>query len=152
MWHHSYSCLQGALHVSVRQVYRGLLGNPTPPRGQLLGLHSTESASQRRHPASYPELELSHLVQSAALLGVGLLYQQSCHRCLGGTPCAPPPPPPACRVQGGDALPVWLPEAVMGPLSSLPWLRRVKPAACSADARTDAQRSGWQAAAVPMGP
>ena len=33
-----------------------------------------------RHPAVYPELELSPLVQSAALLGVGLLYQGSCHR------------------------------------------------------------------------
>ena len=35
----------------------------------------------RRHPATYPELELSHLVQSAALLGIGLVYQESCHRC-----------------------------------------------------------------------
>ncbi len=34
-----------------------------------------------RHPATYPELELSPLVQAAALLGVGLLYQGSCHRC-----------------------------------------------------------------------
>lgn len=33
-----------------------------------------------RHPAAYPELELSPLVQSAALLGVGLLFQGSCHR------------------------------------------------------------------------
>jgi hypothetical protein len=33
-----------------------------------------------RHPATYPELELSPLVQAAALLGVGLLYQGSCHR------------------------------------------------------------------------
>ena len=33
-----------------------------------------------RHPATYPELELSPLVQASALLGVGLLYQGSCHR------------------------------------------------------------------------
>ena len=34
-----------------------------------------------RHPHTYPELELSPLVQSAALLGVGLLFQGSCQRC-----------------------------------------------------------------------
>lgn len=33
-----------------------------------------------RFPPLLPELELSSLVQSAALLGVGLLYQGSCHR------------------------------------------------------------------------
>ena len=33
-----------------------------------------------RHPSTYPELEISALVQAAALLGVGLLFQGSCHR------------------------------------------------------------------------
>ncbi len=33
-----------------------------------------------RHPATFPELELSPLVQAAALLGIGLLYRGSCHR------------------------------------------------------------------------
>eukprot|EP00899_Mesostigma_viride_P028297 jgi/Mesvir1/8652/Mv02596-RA.1 len=35
-----------------------------------------------RHPSSYPELELSPLVQAAALLSVGLLYQGSAHRLM----------------------------------------------------------------------
>jgi hypothetical protein len=35
-----------------------------------------------RHPNSFPELELSSIVQSAALAGVGLLYQGSCHRLM----------------------------------------------------------------------
>ena len=43
--------------------------------GKMLFLHIPS-----RHPTSYPELELSPLVQAAALLGVGLLYQGSCHR------------------------------------------------------------------------
>lgn len=33
-----------------------------------------------RHPTNFPELEISPLVQSAALFGVGLLYQGSSHR------------------------------------------------------------------------
>ena len=35
-----------------------------------------------RHPASYPELELSTAVQTAALMGVGLLYMGSSHRLM----------------------------------------------------------------------
>ncbi|GAB4821235.1 hypothetical protein N2152v2_008281 [Parachlorella kessleri] len=35
-----------------------------------------------RHPSTYPELEMSALVQAAALLGVGLLFQGSCHRMM----------------------------------------------------------------------
>lgn len=35
-----------------------------------------------RHPASYPELELSTSVQTAALMGVGLLYMGSSHRLM----------------------------------------------------------------------
>ena len=46
-----------------------------------------------RHPAVYPELELSPLVQSAALLGVGLLYQGSCHRRAPYQGLAPLPGP-----------------------------------------------------------
>ncbi|KAF5836820.1 hypothetical protein DUNSADRAFT_5360 [Dunaliella salina] len=34
------------------------------------------------HPASFPEIELSPLVQASALLGVGLLYEGSCHRLM----------------------------------------------------------------------
>ena len=33
-----------------------------------------------RHPSSYPELDISPLVQAAALAGVGLLFQGTCHR------------------------------------------------------------------------
>ena len=35
-----------------------------------------------RHPAHYPELELSSLIQAAALVGVGLLYLGSSHRIM----------------------------------------------------------------------
>ncbi|KAK3244197.1 hypothetical protein CYMTET_46182, partial [Cymbomonas tetramitiformis] len=35
-----------------------------------------------RHPPSFPELELPAAVQTAALLGVGLLYQGSAHRLM----------------------------------------------------------------------
>ena len=35
-----------------------------------------------RHPHSYPDLELSPLVQAAALVGAGLLYQGSAHRLM----------------------------------------------------------------------
>ena len=46
----------------------------------LLYSSGADKGLRRRHPATYPELELSHLVQSAALLGIGLVYQESCHR------------------------------------------------------------------------
>lgn len=35
-----------------------------------------------RHPSSFPEIEISPLVQSAAVLGAGLLYQGSGHRLM----------------------------------------------------------------------
>eukprot|EP00198_Chlamydomonas_reinhardtii_P004462 XP_001693798.1 anaphase promoting complex subunit 1 [Chlamydomonas reinhardtii] len=38
-----------------------------------------------RHPTSFPELELSPLVQAAALMGVGLLYEGSAHRVMAET-------------------------------------------------------------------
>ena len=50
-------------------------GSLDPVISKMLFLHVPT-----RHPVSYPELELSPLVQAAALLGVGLLYQGSCHR------------------------------------------------------------------------
>lgn len=60
-----------------------LLGMAAAKRGTL---DSTVSRMLLLHvpsrlPASCPELELSPTVQSAALLGTGLLYQESCHRC-----------------------------------------------------------------------
>ncbi|GLI61806.1 hypothetical protein VaNZ11_004311, partial [Volvox africanus] len=38
-----------------------------------------------RHPTTFPELELSPLVQAAALMGVGLLYEGSAHRVMAET-------------------------------------------------------------------
>jgi anaphase-promoting complex subunit 1 len=34
-----------------------------------------------RHPAGYPDLDVAPTVQAAALLGAGLLYRGTCHRC-----------------------------------------------------------------------
>jgi hypothetical protein len=51
-------------------------GSLDPAAAKMLFLHVPS-----RHPAGYPELELSPLVQAAALLGLGLLFQGSCHRC-----------------------------------------------------------------------
>lgn len=50
-------------------------GTMDPGISKMLYLHILT-----RHPPSYPELELPTLVQSAALLSVGLLYQGSAHR------------------------------------------------------------------------
>lgn len=50
-------------------------GTMDPGISKMLYLHIPA-----RHPPSYPELELPSLVQSAALLAVGLLYQGSAHR------------------------------------------------------------------------
>jgi len=33
-----------------------------------------------RHPTGYPELEIAPLVQTAAIIGLGLLYQESGHQ------------------------------------------------------------------------
>ncbi|KAK9796665.1 hypothetical protein WJX73_002436 [Symbiochloris irregularis] len=46
-----------------------------PTTSKMLFLHVPS-----KHPVTYPELELSPLVQAAALLGVGLVYQGSGHR------------------------------------------------------------------------
>lgn len=50
---------------------------------------------------SYPELEVSLTVQAAAVVGVGLLYQGSCTRCLSTSPCQ-------------DATPAWSVGATYG--------------------------------------
>lgn len=39
---------------------------------RMLHLHLTN-----RHPAGYPDLEISMTVQTSALIGLGLLYQES---------------------------------------------------------------------------
>jgi hypothetical protein len=46
-----------------------------PAISKILFLHVPS-----RHPTTYPEVELSPLVQAAALMGIGLLYRGSCHR------------------------------------------------------------------------
>jgi anaphase-promoting complex subunit 1 len=33
-----------------------------------------------RHPMAYPDLEMPAIVQAAALMGLGIVYQGSCHR------------------------------------------------------------------------
>lgn len=66
--------------LGMAAAHRGTLD---PTTSKMLFLHVPS-----RHPATYPELELSPLVQAAALLGVGLVYQGSCHRCR---PAASPP-------------------------------------------------------------
>ncbi|EFN54660.1 hypothetical protein CHLNCDRAFT_9822, partial [Chlorella variabilis] len=63
--------------------------------GVLLGMAASKRGSQdatisktlflhlpTRHPSSYPELDISPLVQAAALAGVGLLFQSTCHRVM----------------------------------------------------------------------
>ncbi len=35
-----------------------------------------------RHPVGYPDLDVAPTMQAAALLGAGLLYRGTCHRCL----------------------------------------------------------------------
>ncbi len=61
-------------------------GTLDPVISKMLFLHVPA-----RHPATYPELELSPLVQASALLGVGLLYQGSCHRFAPSPSLTPPP-------------------------------------------------------------
>lgn len=53
-------------------------GTMDPSISKLLFLHVSS-----RHPTMYPEVELSPLVQAAALMGIGLLYRGSCHRYYG---------------------------------------------------------------------
>ncbi|KAL4443950.1 hypothetical protein ABPG75_011687 [Micractinium tetrahymenae] len=63
--------------------------------GVLLGMAASKRGSQdatisktlflhlpTRHPSSYPELDVSPLVQAAALAGVGLLFQGTSHRVM----------------------------------------------------------------------
>lgn len=50
-------------------------GTLDPGATKMLFLHVPS-----RHPPAYPEMDLCPAVQAAALLGVGLLFQGSCHR------------------------------------------------------------------------
>jgi len=52
-------------------------GSMDPVISKMLFLHLPN-----RHPAGYPELEISPLVQTAAVVGLGLLYQGSSHRSI----------------------------------------------------------------------
>ena len=60
-------------------------GSQDPATAKMLFLHVPA-----RHPGAIPDLDLPPLVQAAALLGVGLLHQGSCHR------HAPQTWPPGC--------------------------------------------------------
>ena len=51
-------------------------GTMDPVVSKMLFMHAPSLG-----PQAYAELELSSLVQSAALLGLGLLFRGSCHRC-----------------------------------------------------------------------
>lgn len=51
-------------------------GSMDPVVSKMLFMHAPSPAA----PPAYPELELSPMVQSAALLGLGLLFRGSCHR------------------------------------------------------------------------
>ena len=60
--------------------------SPTPPPPARSGTQDATISKTlllhlpTRHPSSYPELDISPLVQAASLAGVGLLFQGSCHR------------------------------------------------------------------------
>ncbi|CAG9461557.1 unnamed protein product [Pedinophyceae sp. YPF-701] len=73
-----------------------LLGTAASRRGsmdtsfsRMLFLHIPS-----RHPASYPEIDVVPLTQSAAVLGVGLLFQGSCHRLMSEVLLEEIHPPP----------------------------------------------------------
>lgn len=65
------------LMLGMAAANRGTMDSTT---NRMLFLHLPS-----RHPANFPELELSSNVQAAALLGVGLLYQ------VCSCPCSPLP-------------------------------------------------------------
>ncbi len=50
-------------------------GTGDPTLTKMLYLHVPG-----RHPVGYPDFEMSSLVQAAALMGLGLLYRDSCNR------------------------------------------------------------------------
>ena len=52
-------------------------GSSHGPTSRTLFLHLPS-----KHPASFPELELPHTVQAAALVGIGLLYRGTAHRAM----------------------------------------------------------------------
>ena len=89
--------LQGHLGcLSITDIYRYLSQEDDMTTiGVLLGVSAASTGSMdttiskmlflhipARHPAHYPELELSSLIQAAALVGVGLLYLGSSHRIM----------------------------------------------------------------------
>lgn len=90
----AFSCAGHLTCLAATDLYRYLSQeHDATTAGVLLGMaaakRGTSDASiskmlflhlPSRFPPLLPELELSSLVQSAALLGVGLLYQGSCHR------------------------------------------------------------------------
>lgn len=64
-------------------------GTMDPVVSKMLFMHAPSLS-----PEAFLELELSPMVQSAALLGLGLLFRGSCHRCIFlhsthviGSPC-----------------------------------------------------------------
>jgi anaphase-promoting complex subunit 1 len=50
-------------------------GTMDPTVSKMLYLHVPA-----RHPNIYPELDMSAIVQSAALMGIGLIYEGTCNR------------------------------------------------------------------------
>ena len=82
--------------LATTDVFRYLSqGHDATTVAMLIGLAASKRASMdaatskmlflhipTQHPSSYPELELSPQVQAAALMGVGLLYEQSAHRLM----------------------------------------------------------------------
>lgn len=73
---HRHKSLPTALQYSFMAAADACRATMDATTSKMLFLHVPS-----RHPATYPELELSPLVQAAALLGIGLVYQGSCHRC-----------------------------------------------------------------------
>lgn len=61
-----------------------------------------------RHPAGYPEIEIAPLVQTAALIGLGLLYQGSCQKAIidilvQEIARSPGVTPPSLQANGGQS-------------------------------------------------
>lgn len=87
MWDGGPACLPLPLRLLL-QSHPNPLAKPLISRRARCARGTLDSATSRmlflhlptRHPSTYPELEISPLVQAAALLGVGLLFQGSCHR------------------------------------------------------------------------
>ena len=59
-------------HIMINPMYTGTMD---PVVSKMLNMHAPSLS-----PGAFLELELSPMVQSAALLGLGLLFRGSCHR------------------------------------------------------------------------